>query len=197
MEEKVIIKGEFTKINLLAILFGIGALYAFLISVALFNNCSGGYHTYFSYCFGFLSPEGIACCFYLGVFLTIAAIYTWLYMRDCELVVTDKRVYGKTSFAKAIDLPYDMISSVGTCFPMGISTATSSGIIKFWLLSNQKEVYKSISDLLKERQPSINIATINAGQSSADELKKFKELYDEGIITQEEYELKKKQLIGS
>lgn len=32
--------------------------------------------------------------------------------------------------------------------------------------------------------------------SSADEIKKFKELFDLGIITEEEYEMKKKQLLG-
>ena len=32
--------------------------------------------------------------------------------------------------------------------------------------------------------------------SPADEIKKFKELLDEGIITQEEFDLKKKQLLG-
>lgn len=32
--------------------------------------------------------------------------------------------------------------------------------------------------------------------SSADELKKYKELFDSGIITQEEFESKKKQLLG-
>ena len=32
--------------------------------------------------------------------------------------------------------------------------------------------------------------------SSADEIKKFKELLDSGIITQEEFDAKKKQLLG-
>ena len=32
--------------------------------------------------------------------------------------------------------------------------------------------------------------------STADELKKFKELLDSGIITQEEFDAKKKQLLG-
>ena len=32
--------------------------------------------------------------------------------------------------------------------------------------------------------------------SSADELKKFKELLDMGVITQEEFDAKKKQLLG-
>ena len=37
---------------------------------------------------------------------------------------------------------------------------------------------------------------INQATSSADELKKFKELLDMGIITQEEFDTKKKQLLG-
>jgi hypothetical protein len=32
--------------------------------------------------------------------------------------------------------------------------------------------------------------------SAADELKKFKELFDMGVITQEEFDIKKKQLLG-
>ena len=32
--------------------------------------------------------------------------------------------------------------------------------------------------------------------SSADELKKYKELLDSGIISQEEFDVKKKQLLG-
>ncbi|MDE6595889.1 MAG: SHOCT domain-containing protein [Oscillospiraceae bacterium] len=38
--------------------------------------------------------------------------------------------------------------------------------------------------------------TVNAALSPADELKKFKELLDSGIISQEEFDQKKKQLLG-
>lgn len=38
--------------------------------------------------------------------------------------------------------------------------------------------------------------TINRGFSAADEIEKFKRLLDKGIITQEEFEAKKKQLLG-
>jgi hypothetical protein len=47
-----------------------------------------------------------------------------------------------------------------------------------------------------------DIAKINAQQngqsaiSAADELKKFKELLDMGVISQEEFDQKKKQLLG-
>lgn len=36
----------------------------------------------------------------------------------------------------------------------------------------------------------------NAGQSAADELKKYKELLDSGTITQEEFDAKKMQIFG-
>ncbi len=40
------------------------------------------------------------------------------------------------------------------------------------------------------------INNINADTSNADELKKYKELLDNGIITQDEFDQKKKQLLG-
>lgn len=39
-------------------------------------------------------------------------------------------------------------------------------------------------------------STIVTSVSEADELRKFKELLDEGIITQEEFNIKRKQLLG-
>lgn len=35
----------------------------------------------------------------------------------------------------------------------------------------------------------------NAGQSAADELKKYKELKDQGVLTEEEFQAKKEQLL--
>ena len=46
----------------------------------------------------------------------------------------------------------------------------------------------------KEKASASNNATSNS--SAADELKKFKELLDMGVITQEEFDAKKKQLLG-
>lgn len=45
--------------------------------------------------------------------------------------------------------------------------------------------------------PDKNAPQSYAGVGGADELKKFKQLYDEGTLTKEEYEEKKKQIIGS
>lgn len=44
--------------------------------------------------------------------------------------------------------------------------------------------------------PDKNAPQTYAGVGSADELKKYKQLYDDGTLTKEEYEEKKKQLLG-
>ena len=48
----------------------------------------------------------------------------------------------------------------------------------------------------KEKQRILSASENDNTFSAADELKKFKELLDSGIITQEEFDAKKKQLLG-
>lgn len=111
---------------------------------------------------------------------------------SCEIVVTDKRVYGKAIFGKRVDLPLDSISAVGTSVFRGIDVGTSSGRIKFKFVKNNTEIHTELSKLLMERQ------TVGKTESAngVDELKKLKELLDSGIITQEEFDAKKKQILG-
>ncbi len=49
---------------------------------------------------------------------------------------------------------------------------------------------------ISNQQPERAEHTINNGFSAADEIEKFKGLLDKGIITQEEFDAKKKQLLG-
>lgn len=131
----------------------------------------------------------------LSAILLAALLYLWL--SSYSLTVTDKRVYGKAAFGKRVDLPFDKVSAVGTSFLKGIDVGTSSGRIKFKLVKNQNEIHSVISKLLMNRQE-VERATImqtNEKPNKADELKKFKELLDGGVITQEEFEQKKKQLL--
>ena len=134
--------------------------------------------------------------------LPLVIIGTLIYVitSKIELIVTDKRVYGTAIFSKRVDLPLDMISAVGTSAFKGIAVTTSSGAIKFVFVKNCDEIHKEISKLLLKRQtekkPAQEIKQEVIQQSSADELKKFKDLLDQGIISQEEFDAKKKQLLG-
>ena len=191
MKENVIIQGKFNKQNTMAFISFTFAALSFLVSYAIYPE---DLLDYLVTALIFDCPEGVGVFFYLGSVALIIGIVTWFQMSFCELTVTDKRVYGKAAFGRVIDLPYDQISSVGTCFPRGVFAATSSGRVKFWLLTNQSEVYKAISELLMNRQNNTKVnPEINNG---ADELKKYKELLDMGVITQEEFDTKKKQLLG-
>lgn len=130
----------------------------------------------------------------------VLGILFYLWFANNQLTVTNKRIYGKVAFGKRVDLPLDSISAVAltTVLSYGLSVSTSSGKITFYLISKRNDVHKAISDLIIERQNKLNETVIKQEiqQSNADELKKFKDLLDNGVITQEEFEAKKKQLLN-
>ncbi len=209
MEEKILIKSE--QYNFKKALLIIGLI---ITTITLFFCCqsaSGTYnsnswiqerhHTFFNYFFN----EWVFNIFivFIGFCLVFLVIYFW--SRSFKLTVTDKRVYGQTSFGKRVDLPIDSISAVGTSALKGISVGTSSGKIHFKLIKNQEKMHSVIGNLLKERQEKEKSQTVKKEttvnqtiikQTSADELKKYKELLDIGAITQEEFDTKKKELLG-
>ena len=66
---------------------------------------------------------------------------------------------------------------------------------------NQLPLAQEIVSFIEKRRDEVNQSaqaapTVIQQTSAADELKKFKELLDSGIITQEEFDAKKKQLLG-
>lgn len=114
-----------------------------------------------------------------------------------QITITNKRVCGKTYFGRSVDLPMDSISAVGASWLKGIAVSTSSGKVSFLLMEHSKEIYELLRQLLIDRQEQ-KWKSQNGGLATdkADELKKYKELLDEGVITQEEFEAKKKQLLN-
>ncbi len=132
-----------------------------------------------------------------GIIISLL-IYAWIH--SYELTITDKRIYGKVAFGKRVDLPVDSVSATATITLFkGISVSTSSGRISFLAIKNSNEIYEILNQLLIERQSKKNnehINNIEAKSDEADQLKKYKDLLDSGIITQEEFDAKKKQLLG-
>ncbi len=194
MEEKIIIKGDFLKSNIVSIIcFGLAAIALVLTPILGFSMHSDD--NFFDTYIAPRAGEGSAVVFYLTFIFAGLGLFFYFFFNKCDITVTDKRVFGKTAFGKTVDLPLDKVSSVGTSFPKAITVATSSGIIRFFLLSNQSNVLNAISNLLIARQ-SNKVTEIKPTESSADELKKYKELLDNGTITEEEFNAKKKQLLG-
>lgn len=129
----------------------------------------------------------------LSIFCILTVLF-YLYVSKMEIIVTNKRVYGKKAFGKRVDLPIDTISAVGTSFLKGIDIGTSAGKIKFKGIRNNIEIHTEISKLLNNRQNKEQKQVHNTG--TTEELKQYKELLDNGVITQAEFEAKKKQLLG-
>ena len=77
-----------------------------------------------------------------------------------------------------------------------------SGMFSYAIANNYvKALYldvKRVFDEYKEKESEATVAgtTVVQEASAADEIKKFKELLDNGVITQEEFDAKKKQLLG-
>ena len=133
------------------------------------------------------------------VAMTVIGLLVYLWLRSYEMTVTDKRVYGKVIFGKRVDLPVDSVSATGTIAMLkGVSVSTSSGRISFLAIKNAEEIFKIVNSLLVERQYKKNevAAPVVATTDEADQLQKFKKLLDDGVITQEEFDAKKKQILG-
>ena len=188
MEEKVLIKGNFEKSSFWKKLTILGII-AMIISITIMS----------------FEPSDAAATFLIivfwaGILLFIISSSVYSTSRTAELyyelVVTDNRVYGKI-FKNRVDLPLDSITSTSYVGFDGISIFTPSGKIIFRWLKNRDAVYNEISKLIRERQETKNATVITQkSNSNADELKKYKDLLDSGAITQEEFDLKKEQLLG-
>ena len=199
MEEKIITKGK--PINIFPIVIAIillAVLCFIFIALPMIRTAYNFYGSDLaSVMFSSASEVGISISIVLVICLFAVFVYLWL--EKIEITVSDKRVFGKAAFGKRVDLPLDSISAVGTSFLKGIAVATSSGKISFLMIQNSDEIHKSVSELLISRQGKQAETTVikqEIPQSNADELKKYKELLDTGVITQEEFDAKKKQLLG-
>lgn len=189
MNEKILVKGEFSNTNpvslLCFIIAGLAFVACFIVATIFggspmwaFKGMSYGYYWFFI---------GIA------VFVLLGIKFSSVSMKP-ELIVTDGRVIGKTLFGKRVDLPISQVSVVGTGSMNRVSIATSSGAINFYSVINQNQVATEISQLLLKRQEETKTGTKASG-NLADELKNLKELLDQGVITQDEFDAKKKQLL--
>ena len=110
----------------------------------------------------------------------------------------NKELLGKATQARTLAL---LESLGGTRFAANQNTDRADNM-ESMIIDYSKCPKCNSSDLVEISADELNAikAKQNSGenstQSAADELKKFKELLDQGVITQEEFDAKKKQLLG-
>lgn len=121
----------------------------------------------------------------------IVAILIYASCFNQELILSNKGICGKALKGKTVEIEYGKITSIKKTWLKGIALRTiGQEKISFGFVKNQAVIIESIEKAISTKaQPVSEIGTV-AGQ-----IVKYKALLDEGIISQEEFELKKKQLL--
>ena len=188
MNEKILARGKFYNFNTFAAICFSIAVFALILCFTVAASYGGSPSWAF---------EGIEYGYYwffivIFIFGIMGLIFS---IMKFELVITEGKVVGKTLLGKRVDLPISQISVIGTGMFNRVSIATSSGSINFYGVINQSEIFSTISNLLSKRQEETKTTTKNY-EGASDELIKLKDLLDSNIITQEEFNAKKKQILG-
>lgn len=153
-------------------------------------------HTnYFSYFFGYYWRSVVAIICYIVILGVITFMIYVIQESKKQILVCEDSVICKTSPKKSKSLPLGDISQVDVAkdalrlVGRGISFQISN-------LTNADEIKSAIMEQRTMNQRPVNDPNASSTFSTAEELKKYKDLYDNGIISQEEYDAKKKQLLG-
>lgn len=187
MENRIIAKSECSK-NMLIIF----RLVPIVVGIFSISTC-----VYWES--AFRGDGGFYASLIIGALLIGFGVYFLFKGWQQGIYVTEKNVYGTTVWGKRVDIPLDSVSAVSlTGIFSGVSVASSSGRISFLFVENKDEIFTTISNLIQNRQGN-KVQSVTPSverQTAADEIKQFKELLDSGIITQEEFDTKKKEILG-
>lgn len=133
-----------------------------------------------------------------GAFLVIVLLLNLVYASyNKELVIDGDTILCKKGKKTAKQFMIKDVKSVQTKSLKGIKISGNGLRYSVILVKNRDEIQKAIMDkvaaLAERAEQNLNVVMNN---TSAEDIKKFKELLDSGVITQEEFDAKKKQLLG-
>ena len=220
MEQNIVIKGtpQKNKPALITIIVGVVLLLtSFVVASYVFDNVDG--YKYFGYGIGgwytwcviydfefsefFIGEFFNFECYYgymimLGVVALIVGIIMKSNTEKCEITVTNEAISGKLPHGKAVHIPLNQITAINRSSFNGVSITSIGNVSNFHCIENREEVMKAISYLLANPQQSSAQPTQSASTngSEAEQLKRLKDLLDSGVLTQEEFDAKKKQILG-
>lgn len=197
MNEPIIVskKRSLKTFNLICLFVGVLAVAVFCLVVEVIND---GYFYRYSLAESIEYILAIPCKWFLTPVLAFMLISNVIFFfSDFSIAVYDNKIIGQGMFKKQVSLPMDSVTAAAICLFHGIAIGTSSGRISFLMIENNKEIYAEINNIIENRQnKKTDIVQQVINQTSAKELKDYKELLDSGVISQEEFEAKKKQLLG-
>lgn len=156
-------------------------------------------------------------CVFTYLFILSMSFMVWYVLsramcKKCNLELNQDGVYGKkkTLFSlKSINQPFEKIDNISIRDSIidkilggqTILIRSSSSCIKFSCIDNAQEFLDKTLEELKKYKESVNSKSEKVAKSSfdgdtMDAIVKLKNLLDMGLITQEEYDTKRKTLIN-
>lgn len=215
MEQNIVIKGTPQK-NKPALILLIAGISLVLISLIV---AQWAYHdvvlyTYYPWLPGWATYDGSYIDFFFGEFFNFDCYYGYLIMlglvaliggiimksntEKCKITVTNAAISGKLPHGKTVHIPLNQITAINRSSFNGVSITSIGNVSNFHCIENREEVIKAISYLLANPQQSSAQPTqsASANGSEAEQLKRLKDLFDSGVLTQEEFDAKKKQVLG-
>lgn len=206
MDQNIIIKGTPQKNKVSAIMLTasvIAFVCALLFSANAYQNYWIGYKVdFWAYFWGefFSSNLMYGCILIASVIAFVVSIIMKTNTEKCEITVTNEAISGKLPHGKEVYIPLNQITAVNRSSFNGVSITSIGNVSNFHCIENREEVMKAISYLLanpqQNAQPTQNGSAPVANGSEAEQLKRLKDLLDAGVLTQEEFDVKKKQVLG-
>ncbi len=222
MEQNIVIKGtpQKNKIALILLIAGISLVLISLI-VASWAYKEVDLYMYFGFWVsgwfpGWIKYDNSFIDFFFGEFFNFSCFYGYVLIvgiiaavvgiimktntEKCEITVTNEAISGKLPHGKEVYIPLNQITAVNRSSFNGVSITSIGNVSNFHCIENREEVMKAISYLLanpqQNAQPTQNGSAPVANGSEAEQLKRLKDLLDAGVLTQEEFDAKKKQVLG-
>ncbi len=167
--------------------------FIFYISFFIFGWILGWAYSGFDVSIGFLA--GFLTAIFIGGLIHFIIYFT---AKNNKITLTNYKITGIYNRHLSLNIPIDSISSVskGANGSLFITCAGNRYNISF--VENRDDFCSKLNELLNQRteQTLKKSQNVSDQQSNYDEILKLKELLDNNVITQEEYERKKKQLLN-
>jgi len=160
--------------------------------------------------FGLQSPPAAIAGGLLAVILGLVLAWRLFRLRSYELIVTNHRVILQTGILakSSMDTRLDKINNIehrqtlwGRLLNYGdveIDTASDTGVSRFHNIANPLELKRTImvaAEQYRAGSPG-GPAVMAAGPSGAERLRQLKALLDDGLISKEEFEVKRRELLA-
>lgn len=196
-------------------------LFHFIYSFNYYNHAKqSSYYkgeSFFNYFFGdffdyiFLVYEWYGVLIYVTAFLLVWKFVVKSMVGYCSLNLDKDGVNGrvKNIFGrKTVQLPIEKVDSISVENRIidklyggeTVAIRSTSGLIRFMCVQNASEFVNETLNAIKAYKESNKTVSenvpVNANGDSLEQISKLKEMLDNGIITQEEFNAKKKQLLG-